>query len=115
MSRTVVRVQPFVFRHSSAPASRSSRLPMAWLTPAITHGADHSGPVNQLDYPIGLTRWIKTRTVSTSDVSRPQDATAHRRSHDQVRTHLGRRNSRAVAGVLAGHIRIRGHRGGAGA
>src|SRR5689334_23677432 len=104
MSRTVVRVQPFVFRHSSAPASRSSRLPTARLTSAITHGADHSGPVNQLDYPNGLTKWIKTRTVSASDILDAHDATARRRSHDQVRTHLGRRHSRAVAGVLAGHI-----------
>jgi hypothetical protein len=68
MSRTVVRAQPFDCKQASAPASRSSRLPMAGLTSAVTHGADHSGPVNQLDYPIGLTTWIKLRNVAASNV-----------------------------------------------
>jgi hypothetical protein len=39
---------------------------MAGLTSAVTHGADHSGPVNQLDYPNGLTKWIKLRNVAAS-------------------------------------------------
>src|SRR5215472_18882504 len=87
---------------------------MAALTPAITHGADHSGLVNQLDYPSGLTKWIKTSTVALW-VDHDHTPRAHRRSHDQVGTHLGRWHSWAVAGVLAGHIGVRGHRGGAGA
>jgi hypothetical protein len=41
---------------------------MAGFASAVTHGADHSGPVNQLDYPIGLTTWIKLRNVAASNV-----------------------------------------------
>jgi hypothetical protein len=44
---------------------------MAALAAAITHGADHSDPVNQLDYPNGLTKRIKPRTVASPSVHNP--------------------------------------------
>src|SRR5690349_21596175 len=51
MSRTVVRAQPLSLRHVSAPASRSSRLPMP------------ESLANHAVYPNGLTKWISVRTV----------------------------------------------------
>jgi hypothetical protein len=50
---------------------------MAALAAAITHGADHSGPVNQLDYPNGLTKRIKARTVTSSSVHNGTPDTTH--------------------------------------
>src|SRR5437868_64274 len=102
MSRTVVRVQPFVFRQASAPASRSSRLPMPRLTSAVTHGADHSGSVNQVDYPIGLTKWIKPPTVGASDDHDRGTRPAHRTGHDPHTGGAMTRSALISGGGIAG-------------